>query len=82
MVAITTDIPRHPAPRRSAPPAAPARRPASGGEPLLPTSPVARLALVVVALLVVVAVGVGTAAVGRVLDTQRGIPAAASVDAP
>ena len=81
MVAITTDIPRHPAPRRSAPPA-PGRHPTSSGEPLLPTSPAVRLALVVVALLVVVAVGVGTAAVGRVLDTQRGIPAAASADAP
>lgn len=81
MVAITTDVPRHTP--RVAPSPVPTRYPARGGEPLLPASPLARLAVAVVAVLLVVAVGVGTAAVGRVLDAQRGIPAAASApDAP
>jgi hypothetical protein len=38
-------------------------------------SPLARLLLVVAAVVAVVAVAVGSVAFGRMLDTQRGIPA-------
>lgn len=82
MVAITTDTHHHPAPRVGTA-AAPEHhlaprppRPAAGGAALLPADLGTRALLLVVALLAVVAVAVATAGLGRVLDAQRGIPAA------
>lgn len=76
MVAITTDTHhrRHvPAPGRAVPVHL---RPATtaGGTPALPAATVQRVLLVVAAVAVVLVVAVGTAALGRLLDAQRGIP--------
>ena len=82
MAAISTDSPRWSAPThvgRHHAPAAHLRL--ASGQPAAPYSPAARLLLVVAAVLVVVAVAVGTAAFGRVLDSHRGIPDAAAVTA-
>lgn len=64
MVAVTTDPIPWSAPRSG--------RPSSMGA-------AQRLLLVLVGLALVVGVAVGTAALGRVLDTHRGIPAATAV---
>lgn len=82
MVAITTDTHHRPAPRMGPAPTprhrstSPSPRVAAGGEALLPADLRFRALLLVVALLAVVAVAVATAGLGRVLDGQRGIPAA------
>ena len=90
MVAITTESHSSPAhegiddpwPRVAIEPSArllpfptPARA-AAGGRPLAPEV-VARMVAVVAAVVLVLAVAVGTAAFGRVLDGQRGIPSSA-----
>ncbi|MFP3906294.1 MAG: hypothetical protein ACLFWR_04635 [Acidimicrobiales bacterium] len=80
MVAISTDSPRWLEPHRRGgtdidPPQL---RLAPGGERVEPLDAVSRL-LVVVALAVIVAAG--TITFGRVLDSQRGIPASAPVAA-
>ncbi|MBK5222547.1 MAG: hypothetical protein JJE52_06675 [Acidimicrobiia bacterium] len=81
MAAITTDthhqLPPFVARRRSAQvlPHRPPVRAAQGGQPLAPADVAVRLVLAIAAVVVVLAVAVGTAAIGRVLDGQRGIPA-------
>lgn len=85
MVAIVTDTHTAPVPYLADPypttrvPAARRPRPAAGGQPAAPGSTLARAAVVVVALLALLLAAMGTAAVGRVLDAQRGVPA--TVDA-
>ncbi len=80
MVAITTDSHPHPV-VADAPPARlfdfPSRSSAAaGGHPLAPDV-LLRVLGIVAAIALVLAVAVGTAALGRVLDGQRGIPASA-----
>ena len=76
MVAITTDTAHHlvePSGRSINPTVA--LRLAPRREPAEPTVLIRRVLLAIVAVVVVAAVMVGTAAFGRVLDGQRGIPA-------
>lgn len=80
MVAITTDTAAHLHRRPALAAAEPTVlvHPAGGGESLLPSDLRARVMMLVVAVVAVVAVGVATAGLGRILDGQRGIPAAAA----
>ena len=77
MVAISTDSPRFTFDTATADQHRPRStlRLAPAG-PVDSLSPVARLLLVIAAVVVVMAVAVGSVAFGRMLDTQRGIPAA------
>lgn len=85
MVAITTDtaFDRSPEPAREASvrlfpqPVRPGL--AGGGQPLSPSVVALRALAVLAAIAVVLAVAVGTAALGRVLDSQRGIATSAPV---
>jgi hypothetical protein len=85
MVAITTDtaLGRYPELAQEAPvrllPQPVRPRSASGGQPLSPSVVALRAMAVLAAVVVVVAVAVGTAALGRVLDSERGITTSAPV---
>jgi hypothetical protein len=80
MVAVTTDPTPWSAPRSGrSHPADLGRVVAAPTGPAVPVGAAQRLLVVAVALLLVVGVAVGTAALGRVLDTHRGIPAATAV---
>ena len=87
MVAITTDphLDRYPevadaAPVRLLPFPVPSRTTA-GGVPASPAPAASRVLLVLAAVALVVVAAVGTAALGRVLDSQRGIPTSAPAPA-
>lgn len=87
MVAITSDphLDRYPevaeaAPVRLLPFPVPSGSTA-GGVPSAPAAAASRVLLVVAAVVVVLATAVGTAALGRVLDAQRGIPTSAPAPA-
>ncbi|MGY6502185.1 MAG: hypothetical protein ACXIVQ_14975 [Acidimicrobiales bacterium] len=73
MVALTQDHPRHTVRISGAP--APVLRLAPRREPAEPQVVVTRALLAILAVVLVVAVAVGSAAFGRMLDSQRGIPA-------
>lgn len=81
MVAISTDSPRWLEPHRREATfiESPHLRPASGGERVEPIDPVSRLLAVMAVVALAVVVAAGTITLGRVLDSQRGIPASASV---
>lgn len=82
MAAISTDSPRWSPPTNIGRHRAPtAHLRLASGQPAAPHGSAARVLLVVAAVVVVMAVTVGTAAFGRVLDSQRGIPDAAAVTA-
>lgn len=79
MVAITTDTHRPQGPVADTRHASPARlldMPAGAASRGHATAPdaMAKVLMVVAAIVLALAVAVGTAALGRVLDTQRGIP--------
>lgn len=73
MVALTHDHPRHTVRISGAP--APVVRLAPRREPADPQLVLGRVLLAVLALALVAVVAVGTVAFGRMLDSQRGIPA-------
>ncbi len=80
MVAVTTDPIPWSAPRSGRSSAIDdGRVTAAPTGPAVPVGAAQRLLLVLVGLALVVGVAVGTAALGRVLDTHRGIPAATAV---
>ncbi|MDZ7678063.1 MAG: hypothetical protein U5K29_05895 [Acidimicrobiales bacterium] len=83
MVAISTDSPRwlEPHHREATVIDPPPLRLASGGERVEPVNAVSRLLAVMAVVALAVVVAAGTITLGRVLDSQRGIPASASVAA-
>jgi hypothetical protein len=81
MAAISTDSPRWSPSTHVGQQRAPVHLQLVSSGSAAPYSPAARVLLVVTALILVVAVAIGTAAFGRLLDSHRGIPAVATTTA-